>query len=219
MLTVVQCWDDGVTTDVRVMDILRRHGAKATFNLNAGLHKPERVFGWKYKGTDVIRLGWDEMPEVYDGFTIANHSLSHPRLTELPAEEARREVVEGRERLQQHFGQPIEGFAYPFGNYNDAVKEIIREAGHVYARTVKNVEQPMSAQDPMALHPCCHFQTPDFWSRYEAARAGGVFYFWGHSHQIVTDAMWDAFERTIERISSDSAARWGTVVELFASRT
>ena len=48
-LTVVQCWDDGVTADVRLTDILRRHDAKATFNLNAGLHEARRTPGWTTK--------------------------------------------------------------------------------------------------------------------------------------------------------------------------
>ena len=37
-MTVVQCWDDGVTTDARLIEILRKHKARATFNLNAGAH-------------------------------------------------------------------------------------------------------------------------------------------------------------------------------------
>ena len=37
-MKLVQCWDDGVTTDVRLVTLLRRHRVRATFNLNAGLH-------------------------------------------------------------------------------------------------------------------------------------------------------------------------------------
>ena len=90
-MKVVQCWDDGVTTDVRLTGILRQHKAKATFNLNAGLHQPQRRPGWLFKGTQVSRLGWDEMREVYAGFTIANHSLTHPHLEQMPVEAARRD--------------------------------------------------------------------------------------------------------------------------------
>ena len=39
-MKLMQCWDDGVSTDVRLVSLLRRHGARATFNLNAGLHAP-----------------------------------------------------------------------------------------------------------------------------------------------------------------------------------
>jgi peptidoglycan/xylan/chitin deacetylase (PgdA/CDA1 family) len=212
---VVQCWDDGVTTDVRLGEILRRHGAKATFNLNAGLHDAHRQPGWTYKGTEVGRLGWDEMRAVYDGFCIANHSLTHPHLEQLTLEAARRDIVEGRERLQQFFGQPVLGFAYPFGTYNEAVMELLRQAGHVYARTTRNVEQPFPPEHPMAFHPCCHFLAPDFWVRYEKAREGGVFYFWGHSYEIISEPMWRDVEAQMARISADPGARWADVADLF----
>ena len=52
-MKVVQCWDDGVSADIELIDILRRYNAKATFNLNAGLHKKERSAGWEYKNTKV----------------------------------------------------------------------------------------------------------------------------------------------------------------------
>jgi peptidoglycan/xylan/chitin deacetylase (PgdA/CDA1 family) len=215
MMTVVQCWDDGVHNDARVAQICRRHGAAATFNLNAGLHRKGRSAGWTYKGTDVVRLGWDEMRDLYDGFTVANHSLTHPRLEQITVEIARKEIAEGRDRLQQFFEQPVRGFAYPYGTYNVEVMKAVRDAGHCYARTTRNVEQPFPPEDPMAFHPNCHVHSPDFWSLYEKAREGGVFYFWGHSYEICTNDLWEAFERKMERISADPESRWDTVASLF----
>lgn len=216
-MTVVQCWDDGVTNDVRLAEIFRRHKARATFNLNAGLHEAQRTPGWMYEGTQVARLGWDEMRQAYAGFTIGNHSLTHPHLNQVPIEKARQEIVDGRVRLQQFFGQPVLGFAYPCGSYNEAVMALLQEAGHVYARTVHNVDQPFPPEHPMAFHPCCHFLASDFWARYEKAREGGVFYFWGHSYEIISEPMWEAFEKNIARISADPKARWADVAELFVA--
>ena len=31
MVKVAQCWDDGVATDIRLIDILHKYNAKATF--------------------------------------------------------------------------------------------------------------------------------------------------------------------------------------------
>lgn len=214
-MTIVQCWDDGVTTDVRLIDILRRHGAKATFNLNAGLHENHRTPSFVYEGTEVRRLGWDEMREVYDGFTIANHSLTHPRLDQMPVEAARHEIVEGRSRLQQFFRQPVLGFAYPFGAYSETVMNLVREAGHVYARTDRGVEDPFPPENTMSFHPSCHVLAPDLRVRCEKAKEHGVFYFWGHSYELTTEAMWEAFEETIRRISADPGSRWGEVADLF----
>jgi peptidoglycan/xylan/chitin deacetylase (PgdA/CDA1 family) len=59
IMKVVQCWDDGVTTDIKLIEILRRYNAKATFNLNAGLFEKTRGGNsWEYKGTEVQHLGW-----------------------------------------------------------------------------------------------------------------------------------------------------------------
>jgi peptidoglycan-N-acetylglucosamine deacetylase len=212
---VVQCWDDGVTTDVRLMDILRRHDAKATFNLNADLHEKQRRLGWIHMGTEVVRLGWDEMREVYEGFTIANHSLTHPRLDEITMEAARYDIAEGRDRLQQFFAQPVLGFAYPFGSYSEAVMQLVREAGHVYARTAHYVDYPYPPKNSMEFHPCCHFLAPDLWLRYQNARKCGVFYFWGHSYEMITEAMWSAVEEMIKRISADPGSCWSDVADLF----
>jgi peptidoglycan-N-acetylglucosamine deacetylase len=214
-MVVVQCWDDGVTTDIRLGDILRRYGARATFNLCAGLHGRQRQFGWIHEGTDVVRLGWDETRNVYKGFTIANHSLDHSWLDQMDVAAARHQIREGRDRLQQFFGQPVKGFAYPFGAYNSTVKALVRQVGHVYARTAEDVSCVFPPKDEMAFHPCCHFLHPDFWLRYEQAKAFGVFYFWGHSYEMTSESMWHLFESTIEKINADPVSCWGDIPDLF----
>ena len=201
-MRVVQCWDDGHQNDIPLCDILRRHGARASFNLNAvNMDQPGKALPLK--------------PDVFDGFTVANHSLTHPRLEQVPIATARADIVDGRKRLQDRFGTPVLGFAYPFGTYTPAAMDLLREAGHVYGRTVTHVEQCFPPQDPMAFHPNCHFLAPDFWTRYERARACGVFYFWGHSYEIRTPEMWAAFEAQIARISADPTAEWVELVDLF----
>ena len=218
-LRVVQCWDDGVVSDERLCEILRRHKAKASFNLNAGGNRDQRILSWKYQDEhEVWSLSWAEMPAIYDGFTIANHSLTHPHPTEIPLEAWRYEVEENRKRLQDHFAQPVLGFAYPFGNYNEAVMEVVRETGHVYARTCENQTPSFPVADAMAQPTDCHFLASDFWDRYEKAKADGdVFYFWGHSYEMTSEAMWADFEAKISRISTDSQAQWADLPELFSA--
>ena len=217
MVTVIQCWDDGVSTDIRLTDILRRYGAKASFNLIAGLHKKRRFTNGNYRGTQIDILGWDEIREIYEGFTIANHTLNHKHLEQMPEKELEREIRESRDRLQQFFGRPVLGFVYPFGTYNESVMTAVHEAGHIYARTTRKVERPFPPENSMAFHPSCHFLADDFWERYENTEAGGVFYFWGHSYEIIDETMWAEFEKKIERISKDSAACWSDITDLFLS--
>ncbi|BBO80649.1 hypothetical protein DSCO28_12150 [Desulfosarcina ovata subsp. sediminis] len=204
-----------MTTDAQLADLLRRMGIPATFNLCAGLHENQRRFGWMHAGQEVWRLGWNEMRSVYDGFTIANHSLTHPNLCEMSTSAARQEIAVGRERLQQFFGQRVAGFAYPFGAVNPAVMALVREAGHVYARTVDSTADAFPPADPMAFHPSCHFLAPDFWQRYDEAKRCGVFYFWGHSYELVDETLWQTLEALFARIRADPDSRWGDLSELF----
>lgn len=217
-IKVVQCWDDGILDDIRLTEILRKYKARASFNLNAGLMREQRYDSWKFRDTKVVvRLARTEINSIYDGFLIASHTSTHPHLEQIAIEEARREIVDGRDALEQIAGYPVLGFAYPFGTHNAAVRELLREAGHVYARTVANVERAYPPADPMQFHPNCHFLAPDFWQRFETAKAnGGVFYFWGHSYEIMDEAMWQAFDAKIARLSSDPAVEWANLPDLFA---
>lgn len=53
------------------------------------------------------------------GMQIGAHTVSHPILARLSSEEARREMADGRERLQQILGERIGLFAYPNGRFGD----------------------------------------------------------------------------------------------------
>jgi len=218
MMKVVQCWDDGVNDDIRLTDILREHGAKASFNLNPTTHQAERHGGFSEKWKKPIqRLSRGELTSVYAGFTIANHSMTHPWPTRIPLEQWRVEVFDARKELQDWFQQPILGFAYPFGDVDDATAEVVCEAGHVYARTTKNATPCFPVADPMKFQADCHFHSPAFWELYEKAKISGcgVFYFWGHSFEICTETEWAAFDAQIARISADPAAKWAELPDLF----
>ncbi|WP_084813404.1 polysaccharide deacetylase family protein [Desulfogranum japonicum] len=215
-MIVVQCWDDGVTTDARLTDLLRQLQIPATFNLCPGMYDKRARFGWIHKQTEVWRLGWDEMRSVYNGFTIANHSLTHPNLCDLPVTEARHEIAVARDRLQQFFGQPVMGFVYPFGAFNSTIMTLVKETGHCYARTTQPAEQSFPPANPMAFHPNCHFLSQDFWLQYENSRKWGLFYFWGHSYELISENLWQEFEVKLRRITEDPCSVWGELPQLFS---
>lgn len=217
MILVTQSWDDGVQDDIRLMDILRRHKARATFNLNPGLHGDERVFGWRYKDHDVYRLSAGDVKTLYEDFEVASHSVTHPRLEQLGREAVRQELVDSRRLLEDWVRRPVRGFAYPFGTFNDTVKEELRAAGYAYARTVSRADRVFPPEDPMELKVSTHFLDPAFWAAFDRVRQSGdgVFYFWGHSYEILNESLWSAFEETIARLSADPDVRWVTNIELF----
>jgi peptidoglycan/xylan/chitin deacetylase (PgdA/CDA1 family) len=69
------------------------------------------------------------------GFEIGAHTLTHPRLSAIPIAEARKEIAGSKKRLEDRFGVQVKHFAYPYGDYNEAVVDMVREAGFETACT------------------------------------------------------------------------------------
>ena len=221
MIRIVQCWDDGVLDDIRLCELLRTRGARASFNLNPGLHGATRVSGWRYQDTkEVYRLTREELTGVYAGFTIANHTVTHPAALKISSEAWRAEVFDGRKQLQDIFQQPIHGFAYPYGQHDAATAAVLGEAGHTYGRTTERATPCHPAADPLRQPTDCHHADPDFWEHYARAKAADatVFYFWGHSYEFVTEADWTLFDAKLVRFNADPDARWTDLPEVFPPR-
>lgn len=71
------------------------------------------------------------------GHEIGAHTLTHPRLTQIPAAQAREEISASRRKLEDLFSRPVMHFAYPFGDYDERVVSQVREAGFATACTVQ----------------------------------------------------------------------------------
>ncbi|SEM60734.1 Polysaccharide deacetylase [Syntrophus gentianae] len=215
-MKVLQCWDDGVVSDVRLADLLRRQRAKATFCLNPGLYQDTRSFGWLAEGREIWRLGHAELKSVYDGFEICCHSMTHPYLTSLTSSQLDWEIKASKDLLEKIFSKHVSGFCYPFNDYNDSVLAAVRAAGYLWARGGKEEAHIFPPADPLAFSPSCHFLDPAFWGKYDRAKErSDVFFFWGHSYELHSEDMWIDFERRIEKISSDDAVEWSFVGDLF----
>ena len=112
-------YDDGVVADLRLMEILDKHGIKCTFNLNSGL------FGI---GT---RLPVEVIKEKYvsSAHEIAVHGYKHLALSALQAPALLMEILDDRKNLEALVGAPVTGLAYAYGYYNDRVVELLAECG------------------------------------------------------------------------------------------
>jgi peptidoglycan/xylan/chitin deacetylase (PgdA/CDA1 family) len=69
------------------------------------------------------------------GNEIGSHTLTHPYLTRLSRAEAAEEIKASRKKLQDLFGRPIEHFCYPYGDLDEATRDLVREAGYKTAST------------------------------------------------------------------------------------
>ena len=219
MIKVAQCWDDGVLNDLRLVELLRKYNAKATFNLNPALHEKSRrkVDGtYKFKGVYVAgKLSLDELTDVYEGFQVASHTMHHKNAGQVPDEEFMADAIDARKYLEDRFQRECRGFAWPCGRYTPETMKLMHEAGFAYGRTTQNTDTVIPCEDTMALHSSCHFLNPDFWTIFEKAKETGVFYFWGHSYQMMDEKkLWQETEEKLKRLDADPDVVWVDVIDL-----
>jgi peptidoglycan/xylan/chitin deacetylase (PgdA/CDA1 family) len=69
------------------------------------------------------------------GHFIGSHSLTHARLPRLTLRDAREEIFASKKKLEDLFGVAIEHFCYPYGDWNESVRDLVVEAGYRTACT------------------------------------------------------------------------------------
>ena len=74
-------------------------------------------------------LSWSEVNECSQYGTIAFHSHTHPHLTHLSSEEIKEDTKKGMQIFEKHLGYKPKFYAYPYGEYDDRVKNIIKSFG------------------------------------------------------------------------------------------
>ena len=105
----------------------------------------------------------DELRELASrpGVEIGAHTLSHPSLALLSADEQESEMLEARNRLESLLGGPVTLLAYPFGKPNDVSGETERLArGAGYRAAFTSVpgclvpSSPTFALPRLTVHEC-----------------------------------------------------------------
>lgn len=85
------------------------------------------------------KLNWQDVEEMArNGITFGAHTVTHPILTRLPLAEAAKEILSSKETIENKLHLPVRLFSYPNGSredFNESIKEILREAGFVGALT------------------------------------------------------------------------------------
>ena len=83
-------------------------------------------------GKPYNRMTWDQLREMANSHTvtIANHTLSHPKLHNLATRaEKEKEIVEANKALKYQLGVDNAWLAYPYGDYDDEIIDICKKAG------------------------------------------------------------------------------------------
>jgi len=133
--SVVISIDDGYC-DVRTqaLSVLRRHGFPAIIFIVTALAGSANH--WDQTGPLAGRplLAWSDIHEMLgSGILFGAHSRTHVRLTDVSPERTEDEIVGSRADLERELGRPVLFFAYPFGAYDGATRDVAQQAGFLGA--------------------------------------------------------------------------------------
>lgn len=198
-------YDDGHVEDERLVALFNQYAVKATFHLDGG------------------NVDEDTVPMLrkrYKGHEISCHTLSHGWLTGMPYQSVIEETMENRRFLEKVAGYPVVGMSYPSGIYNEEVKMAFKMCGIVYSRTINDTMNFMLPQDFLEWNPTCHHKdamklSEIFMNRLELRRKEPLFYIWGHSHELQSEADWQELEELLQRISCNDKIWYATNLEIY----
>ncbi len=130
-------WDDGRKDDLKLAALLERYGAVGTFYVC-----PPSTH-------DHPALSAEEINILSDRHEIGAHTMTHPKLTRITPDAARKELSESKRWVEGMTGKPCVMFCYPYGDENAAVRTLAKEVGFRGARTVEQLK--FAASDPFGL--------------------------------------------------------------------
>lgn len=125
---IVCTFDDGYTGVYDyAFPIMKEFGFSATVFICSG-HIGE-YNSWNFKDKKKrLHLNGQKLTTLRDhGWEIASHGISHKSLLQLSDEELGVEITVSKSILEKQFG-PVESFAYPFGDYNEYIKEKVAKS-------------------------------------------------------------------------------------------
>jgi peptidoglycan/xylan/chitin deacetylase (PgdA/CDA1 family) len=150
--TVVLTFDDGFSDFYSAAaPVLRRLKLPATIFLATGYCG--KTNAWPGQPAWVEQqalLDWQQVTELaQDGFCFGAHSLTHPALPALSPAEAEDEICGSKAQLEGRTGCQVDFFAYPYGRWTPAVRDMVRASYRGACSTGAGAVEPDA--DPFAL--------------------------------------------------------------------
>lgn len=211
-------WDDGHPLDLRLGELLAKHGFRATFYVPLSNSEGQPV------------MSSQQIRSLGAAFEIGSHTLDHCYLNTVDYDEARRQITEGKSRLEDILGEPVRGFCYPGGAFDRAHRRITVDTGFAYARTTVNFMKT-APDDPFRMPTTIQFyphsrmvyirnflskgnwpgrsrlfsvalQSSEIMIRLCAmvdhvCASGGVFHLWGHSWELDSFNGWQQLDELL----------------------
>jgi peptidoglycan/xylan/chitin deacetylase (PgdA/CDA1 family) len=178
-------FDDGFQDfSTQAFPVLQEHGFTATVFLPTAFigdtrrrFRPSTLSSQPSTGQEC--LTWSEVKELrHAGIEFGSHTVSHPKLIELPWPEVRTEVVDSKLEIEQHLGCGITAFCYPFAfpqadnGFSHTFRDLLSDCGYACCATTE-IGRVHAGSDPFRLKrmPVNSLDDPDLF----AAKLDGAY--------------------------------------------
>lgn len=84
-------------------------------------------------------MNWNMVREIHNSglVDVESHTIDHQMLTKLPVEQEKSEIFDSKRILEENLNKKVNFFAYPYGDLNDQVINLVAQAGYKLAFGVK----------------------------------------------------------------------------------
>lgn len=220
-------WDDGHVLDLKLTNLLKKYNIKGTLYIAP----KSRAFGAEEL------LNNSQIKKLSHDFEIGAHTMTHPRLSTIKADESNFEIVESKKYLGNLIGKPVLSFCYPGGDYNSTHIDQVKKASFRIARTTKRFSTNIGKhayEIPTTIHAYRHWSdaikianfaklNPIKFIKYflnwdllatalfdQVLQRGGVFHLWGHSWEIDKNNDWNRLEKVLKYIGKRQNVKYVT---------
>lgn len=170
--------DDACASDVRVAQLAREHGIKTVFYWPV-----EWVTLAKQEGYEP--LDFRDALDIAREFEVGSHAITHRLLTRIPEGEAKWEIRESQERLENLLGLPVERFCPPRGYTNPELTD--------YTLKLYKSQRLTKGAGLVHIHPNSGVNDHRPWRELVTQDCE----IWGHSWELDKFDLWDELEEVM----------------------
>jgi peptidoglycan/xylan/chitin deacetylase (PgdA/CDA1 family) len=139
--------------------ILKEYGFSATIFVVTDYVGRDNDWDVNWGGRKFKHLRWEQIKEMSTGgIEFGSHTCSHQDVRYLNERELEKELLESKFALENNLGKKIQTLSYPFGRYNQRVKDTAEKCGYIFACSLSPAMKN-SQIDFLALRRCAVYIT------------------------------------------------------------
>lgn len=130
---LILTFDDGYQDNYQnLLPLLKKYNSKAVIFVLANRELTYNKWDVKKGEVKANLMSDNEIIKCHKSgyIEIASHGLNHKHLTKISDNELNKEIIESKQILEKIIADEIVSFAYPYGDYDDKVRIVVKNSGY-----------------------------------------------------------------------------------------